>query len=98
MKIKNVKMIDVSDWDKLVGWGTFNLTIPSVSEDEYMYDSIPEQINGTKMGVKFKKWLDRDPKQPVGSEKENWGELVYFGIETFILTFMQSQMIYIKRA
>jgi hypothetical protein len=85
IKIKNVKMIDVSEWDKLVkqtykrpysfqqqngcqGRGTFNLTIPSKwaeIEDSEMHDSIPEKVNGNEMGVQFKVWLDRDPKQSV---------------------------------
>lgn len=83
MKIKNVKMIEVSDWDKLVSdtykrpynfqqqdgcqrRGTFNITIPSESQDDEMHDSIIEEINSGKMGVKFQVWLDRDPKQSVG--------------------------------
>lgn len=88
--IKNVKMIDVSDWDNLVsktygrpysfqqqdgckGRGIFDLTIPSkYTEDDDMYDSIPEVVNGDKMGVKFKVWLERDPKKPVGNETQDW--------------------------
>lgn len=83
MKTRNVKMIDVSDWDKLVSdtygrpysfqqqegckpRGIFNMTIPSIcSEDIDMPDSIPEVINGNEMGVNFKAWLKRDPKQAV---------------------------------
>jgi len=46
--------------------GIFNLEIPSEdSEDEYMHDSISEVVNGDRMGVKFKVWLARDPKQPL---------------------------------
>jgi hypothetical protein len=53
--------------------GTFDLTIPSEETyDEEMNDSIPEIINGEVMGVKFEKWLERDPNQPVGKEKESW--------------------------
>lgn len=37
-----------------------------------MHDKIPEKINGDIMGVKFDVWLKRDPKQPVGNEKEAW--------------------------
>ena len=51
--------------------GIFNLTIPSdytQSDDEN--DEIPEVINGTTRGVKFEKWLERDPKQQVGDETE----------------------------
>lgn len=92
LKTKNVKMIEVSDWDKLVedtykrpysfqqqngcqDRGTFNLTVPSKwakEEDNEMHDSIPERINGNEMGVKFEKWLERDPKQPVDGGGDEW--------------------------
>ena len=91
MKIKNVKMIEVSDWDDLVtetykrpysfqqqdgcqGRGTVNITIPDelYGEEEEMNDTVPETINGEEMGVKFKSWLERDPKQPVGDRKDEW--------------------------
>lgn len=90
MKIRNVKMIDVSEWDKLVSdtygkpyafqqqdgcksRGIFNITIPSdCSEDKDRPDSIPEVINGVKMGVNFKAWLKRDPKQAVGYEQDRF--------------------------
>jgi hypothetical protein len=56
--------------------GNFYLTVPSKDErDVEMYGSIPEEVNGEKMGVKFAVWLARDPKQPLnGSEKckEKW--------------------------
>lgn len=45
--------------------GSFYLTIPSEGEDDEMNDEIPEEINGEIMGVKFKKWLERDPNLPV---------------------------------
>lgn len=81
--VKNVKMIDVDDWDKLIsdtygrpyslqqqdgckGRGIERITIPSdYNGDEYMHDNIPEVINGERRGVKFKVWLERDPKEPV---------------------------------
>lgn len=86
--IKNVKMIEVSDWDKLVtetygkpynfqqqdgcqSRGIFHLTIPSeYACDDEMNDEIPEIINGEIMGVKFKKWLERDPNQPVAGRTD----------------------------
>ena len=37
-----------------------------------MHDEIPEIINDEIMGVKFKTWLERDPKQPVGEDKKDW--------------------------
>ena len=43
--------------------GIVRLTIPSTyTNDEDMHDSIPYKINGDQMGVKFKVWLERDPK------------------------------------
>lgn len=90
IKTKNVKMIEVNDWDKLVketygkpyslqqqegcqDRGVINLDIPSKwVNDEEMNDEIPEIINGEVMGVKFKKWLERDTKQPVGGETQQW--------------------------
>jgi hypothetical protein len=88
IKVKNVKMIEVSDWDKLVSdtygkpykfqqqdgcqsRGIFHLTIPSeYTCDDEMNDEIPEIINGETMGVKFEKWLERDPMQPVAGRTD----------------------------
>ena len=88
IKIKNVKIIEVSDWDKLVSdtygkpynfqqqdgcqpRGIFHLTIPSeYTYDDEMNDEIPEVINGEIMGVKFEKWLERDPNQPVAGRTD----------------------------
>jgi hypothetical protein len=88
IKIKNVKMIEVSDWNKLVSdtygkpysfqqqngcWsrGIFHLTIPSeYTRDDEMNDEIPEIINGKTMGVKFEKWLERDPNEPVAGRTD----------------------------
>ena len=35
-----------------------------------MHDSIPEEINGDEMGVKFAVWLARDPKAPVNGRTD----------------------------
>jgi len=87
--VKNVKMIDVGDWDKLVSKtygrpysfqqqdgcqsrGIVRITIPDETYDDEMHDKIPEKFNDEVMGVKFAKWLARDPKQPVGNEKDDW--------------------------
>lgn len=50
--------------------GQVGLTIPYTSYDEEMNDSIPEIINGEKMGVKFKVWLERDPEAPLNPTDE----------------------------
>jgi hypothetical protein len=88
IKVKNVKTIEVFDWDKLVSdtygkpysfqqqdgcqsRGIFHLTIPSeYTGDDEMNDEIPEIINGETMGVKFEKWLERDPNQPVAGRTD----------------------------
>ena len=65
--------------------GIFNLTIPSkYTEDDSMHDSIPELVNGPEMGVKFKVWLERDPKQLVGGRTEElfWDRNFYPDIHT----------------
>lgn len=52
--------------------GMFDITIPSqYTEDEEMHDSIPEVVNGSKIGVKFNVWLQRDPNQPIPNESYN---------------------------
>ena len=56
--------------------GTFHITIPckyAESEESYMNDEIPEEINGEEMGVKFEKWLERDPKQPLEGKEDGYG-------------------------
>lgn len=89
MKIKTKKVIDVSDWDDLVqetygrkysfqqqngcqDRGTFPITVPDEADD-LDNDTVPEVVNGEEMGVSFKAWLARDPKQPLdgnGNELE----------------------------
>lgn len=36
-------------------------------EDYYTNDTVKEVVNGPEMGVSFKAWLARDPKQPLSS-------------------------------
>lgn len=89
MKIKTKKVIEESDWNEMVRSeygraydfqqqcgcqerGTFPLTVPD-DADDFENDTVPEVINGVEMGVSFKAWLARDPKQPLdgnGNEKE----------------------------
>ena len=45
--------------------GNVHLIIPSADNDGEMYDKIPEIINGEIMGIKFAKWIERDPKAPL---------------------------------
>ena len=53
--------------------GTTSFDIPIDYPEDYKRDSIPEVINGDTMGVSFKAWLERDPKEPLnGSETSDW--------------------------
>lgn len=55
----------------------FALTIPSKDEDEneedYDNDTVPEIVNGAEMGVSFKAWLERDPKQLLSNRNDIFG-------------------------
>ncbi len=79
IKFTEQKVIRVSDWDNLVEEtygkpynfqqqedcqprGVRHLYVPS-GEDDYENDTVPEVINGDEMGVSFKAWLARDPKE-----------------------------------
>jgi hypothetical protein len=65
--------------------GTVEITIPEGNDEEYDYDndSVPEVINGDKMGVSFKAWLARDPKEWKGKKEDRsfldlfWGRNFY---------------------
>lgn len=89
LEYKTVKVIDVNDWDTLVmeTYGRpYNfqqqddckerqhvpITIPDEPYD-YENDTIPEVVNGDEMGVSFKAWLERDPKQPLPDRDDTFG-------------------------
>jgi len=91
IKFKNIKTIDVSDWDELVQktYGrtysfqqqdgckerqTVRISVPVKNPEDFENDTIPEIVNGKKMGVSFKTWLERDPKQklPHPNDKEDY--------------------------
>jgi hypothetical protein len=57
--------------DGCMGRGTVNVTVPEVDEEDYYkgVDFVPEIVNGEKMGVSFKAWLTRDPKQELSGSK-----------------------------
>jgi hypothetical protein len=57
--------------DGCKGRGTYLLIVPDGCFD-YKNDSIPESLDHDEMGVSFKAWLARDPKQPLSSQKEPW--------------------------
>lgn len=79
------KYITLEEWDDLViesygkpysfqqqdgckAKGKFRLRIPSAADD-YANTTIPERINGYRMGVSFAAWLDRHPKEWNGIEE-----------------------------
>lgn len=91
IKFANKKIIECSDWDKLVkktydkpycfqqqqgcqDRGHYNFKVPDNDMNDEMNDSIPEKINGGEMGVKFKSWLSRDPKQKLDNpnDQNSW--------------------------
>ena len=90
--MKQVTMIEVQEWDDLVentynrpysfqqqdgckDRGTHKLTVPAPADD-YENDTVPEEINHPDMGVSFKAWLNRAPKQGLSCDpdgKKSWG-------------------------
>lgn len=52
--------------------GNFYLTVSASDDydDSHMPDSVPEEVNGEKMGVKFSAWLARDPKQKLSNKDD----------------------------
>lgn len=46
------------------------ITVPVEDPEDYENDTIPEIVNGEEMGVSFKAWLKRDPKQELSDEKD----------------------------
>lgn len=90
--MKQVTMIECGEWDTLVketysrpycfqqqdnckGRGTHKLIVP-FHEEDYENDSVPEIINHSEIGVSFKAWLNRDPKQALSCDpdgKTSWG-------------------------
>ncbi len=83
MKIQTKKVIQCSDWDSLVketygrpycfqqqdgckSRGMAYLNVPDNSYD-YVNETVPENVNDPVMGVSFKAWLARDPKQKLSN-------------------------------
>ena len=63
--------------------GIVYLTVPSdYDEDEYMNDDIPEEVNGSEMGVKFETWLARDKDKPMKNQEYDF-ELDLFWSRNF---------------
>ena len=84
MKTRTETIIEVSDWNKLVKKtygkpyhfqqqegckerGVHHFSVPEEGDD-FENDSIPEEVNGEKMGVSFEAWKARDPKAHLNEE------------------------------
>ncbi len=103
LKVKTEKLIDVNDWDELVvetygriynfqqqdgckSRGVFYLTVPNKADD-YENTSVLEIVNEEEMGVSFKAWLERDPKQLLKDQQFDfelnlwWGRNFYPDIQ-----------------
>lgn len=51
--------------------GNFDFKVPSCHTSyDYENDAVPENVNDEKMGVSFKAWLERDPKQKLNTDDE----------------------------
>ena len=48
------------------------ITIPVNNPEDYKNDTVSEIVNASEMGVSFKAWLERDPKQPISERSEDW--------------------------
>lgn len=84
-KIRDIKMIDVDDWNELIK-DTYKRPYNFQQQDgckergifeffvpggsdDFENDSIPEIVNGAEMGVSFSSWLSRNPKQKLKNQK-----------------------------
>jgi hypothetical protein len=52
--------------------GVDHIVVPVSDPYDYENDTIPEEVNGDKMGVSFAAWLARDPKQKLPSDDYEW--------------------------
>jgi len=86
--MKNVKVIGVFEFDKLVTEtynrtysfqqqdgckerGIEYFKVPDYADD-FTNDTVPEIVNGPEMGVSFKAWLERDPKQFLNDNEKSY--------------------------
>ena len=51
--------------------GIERITVPCENPNDYENDTVPEVVNHPEMGVSFKAWLERDPKQKLNSP-DDW--------------------------
>ena len=50
------------------------ITVPVTHPEDYDNDTVPEVVNHPDMGVSFKAWLERDPKQKLSNpdDQDEW--------------------------
>lgn len=55
--------------------GVERFSVPPEYDDEYDFpnDTVPEVVNHEDMGVSFKAWLARDPKQKLSNREDDFG-------------------------
>lgn len=51
---------------------TVYVTVPCPHPCDFENDTVPEVVNGEKMGVSFAAWLARDPQQPLEGDDTNY--------------------------
>lgn len=89
LKTNKQTTIDCHDWDDFVqktygrpycfqqqdgckSRGMYHLTVEEEAYD-FENDTVPEVVNHEEMGVSFKAWLARDPKQPLPGREDRFG-------------------------
>lgn len=53
--------------------GTVTLTVPCKDVCDFENDTVPEVVNHGNMGVSFKAWLARNPKQGLPGREDTFG-------------------------
>jgi hypothetical protein len=53
--------------------GSIEIVVPSKEAIDYENDTVPEIVNHSEMGVSFKAWLARDPKQKLPNREDSFG-------------------------
>ena len=59
--------------------GLFRFSVPNSETCDFEKDSIVEEVNGPEMGVSFKAWLERDPKQKIPNQEYDWELGLFWG-------------------
>lgn len=57
------RVYDIQQQDGCRSRGSINITVPVKHPEDFENDIIPEEVKSDEMGVSFKAWLERDPKQ-----------------------------------